>query len=172
MSYDLVSIAVGVDPEDIPPEGFQTPDEIYALLTGEMLTASSRNGYVAFVMEKAVAAYGLTVLGFFNGKPWEAPGNVVATLFAAEDIATVVAAIDELFGRIKADPQRFLALDSTISCCATHLLESAEKAEVSLHPMIDDGEEIRSVFNLLRSFQDLCMRNEAQDRSVVFVQMG
>lgn len=171
MSYDLVSIAVGVDPEDVPAEGFQTPHDIYALLTGEMITASSRNGYVAFVMEKVVAAYGLTALEFFNGKPWDAPGNVAATLFATQDLATVVAAIDQLFGRVKADPHRLLALDSAISSSAAELLECAETAEISLHPMIDSGEDIQSVFNLLRSFQDLCMRSDEQGRSVLFVQM-
>lgn len=171
MSYDLVSIAVGVDPENIPSEGFLAPDEIYELLKGEMLTASSRNGYLSFVMEKVVEGYELTALGFFNGKPWDAPGNVVGTLFAQEDIATVVAAIDDLFDRIKIDPHRFLALDSSISDCATDLVESAEQAEVSLHPMIDSGEDIESVFNLLRSFQALCTRNDAQGRSVLFAQM-
>jgi hypothetical protein len=170
LSYELVSAAVGVDPEDIPP-GVETRDYIYGLLKGEMLLAPSRNGYVAFVIERIVAAYGLAALGCFNSKPWEAPGNVVATLFAQEHIATVVAAIDDLFDRIKADPNRFLELDSSISCCAKHLLESAEQAEISLTPMIDDGDQIQSIFNLLRSFQDLCTRSDEQGRSVVFAQM-
>jgi len=171
LSYTLVSIAVGVDPENIPPEGFQTPGDILELLRGELLSANSRNGYLAFVMERVVSAYGLTALGFFNGQPWEAPGTVVGTLFGQEDIATVVAAIDDLFDRIKADPQKFLALDSSISCCARHVVEAAEQAEISLDPMIDDGDQIQSVFNLLRSFQALCARNDSQGRSVLFAQM-
>lgn len=171
MSYDLVSIAVGVDPEELPPEGFQTPDDFYQLLKGEMLTASSRNGYVAFVLGKIVAAYGLPALGFFNGKPWEAPGNVVGTLFAPHDAAAVVAAIDDLFERITADPEAFAAIDSSISCSASDLLESVEQAEASLHPMIDGGDDIQSVFNLLRSFQDLCTRSDEEGRQVLFVQM-
>jgi hypothetical protein len=171
LSYDLVSIVAGVDAKDIPPAGLQTRDDLYERLTGELLTASSRNGYLAFVIERVIARYGFTALSFLDSKPWDAPGSVVGKLFAHDDIAAVVTVIDELFDRIKFDPDMFVALDSSISCCAKHLLEAADQAEVSLHPMIDGGDDIRSVLNLLRSFQDFCRRNREQNRRVLFVQM-
>jgi hypothetical protein len=176
MSYDLITASVPIDPASLPPNGLGSPDALMEQLdigTGarELLMARSRNGWLLWAMQRVAENYDLPALSLFRGKPWESDGNMVGTLLRGPEIAAVVDAIDALFDAIRSDPDAFVAIDSALGCCATDVLEAIDGATVSLDPMIDDGDQIESVFNLLRSFQAQCRVIQDSGRHVLFVQM-
>ena len=176
MSYDLVTSSVPVDPASVPPGGRWTLDTIMEQLDAatraqELLMARSRNGYLLWAMQQVAENYDLPALSLFRGKPWESDGNIVGTLLRGPEIAAVVGAIDALFDAISSDPDAFVAIDSALGRCATDVLEAMADATVSLDPMIDDGDQMESVFNLLRSFQAQCRVIQDSGRHVLFVQM-
>lgn len=175
MSWTLVTLATPVDPATLVPDPAWTWDTITDELnrgadSEETLSAWSRNGYLTGAARPLIAREDARVLAFLNSSPWDAPGNIVGTLLRQPEMAQVVLAVDRIFDAIATDPAAVLAA-GVACCCATHLREYAAQATASLDPMVDEGENLESVFNFLRSLQALCRRSQHDGRYVLAVQM-
>ena len=175
MSWMLVTAATPVDPATIAPDTAWTWDSIMDELdrgtdTGEVLSGASRNGYLTGAARPIITHYGPQALAFLDSAPWDAPCNIVGTLLQPPEMAQVVAAVDRLFDAIATDPAGVLAL-GVECCCARHLQEHAAQATSSLDPMIEEGDDLPSALNFLRSLQALCRRSLEDGRSVLAVQM-
>lgn len=175
MSWTLMTLATPVDPATLAPDVAWTWDTITDELnrgsgSDEMLSAGTRNGYLTGALQPLIAREDSRVLSFLVSLPWDAPDPTVATLLRQPGMAQVVLAVDRVFDAIATDPATVLA-SGVECCCATHLQEHAAQATASLHPMIDEGENLESVFNFLRSLQALCRRSQQDGRYVLAVQM-
>lgn len=175
MSWTLVIAATPIDPASLQPDTAWTGERIVEALdegafTQELLMATSRNGGLAFNVKCLAGSLGLDALAVLDAEPWDAPGNAVGTLLHPAAMVDIVAAVDRAFDSVATDPDAVLAAGFEWSDAA-ELQEFATQAEASLRPTAEDGDDLASLFNFLRSLQALCQRSQADGRLVLVALM-
>ena len=175
MSWTLVTAATPIDPATLPPDAAWTYDTIAEALNqgthaNEILMSTSRNGALLGNLKPLIDGFGLRALAVFDTAPWDAPDDAIGTVLHPQDLAALGAEVDAVFEAVATDPDSVLATGLE-SCCARHLQEHAALSEASLDPLIEDGGDLRSLFNFLRSVQALCRRSQADGRLVLVAQL-